>query len=153
MSSLRNLSLFAIGLLASGCQSTGELQDNSPMVQELTVTQPITMAMGGGGARFQYGDRTTALNPDEPYCVIRGGARTLEPDTFIITRVEKRSTGTVQDDLPSNDGLYQEIHLWLSSPVQPAIQDMVCRRPSSLSYGDMTAADIQAIIGSRFILR
>ncbi len=153
MLSLRNLSLIASGLLAAGCQSTGGVQGSRGMVQELTVTRPMTMALGGGGARFQYGDRTSALNPDDPYCIIRGGARSLEPDSFIVTRVEHGSSGTVQEDLPSNGGMYQEVHLWLSSPVQPAIQEMLCRRPSSLSNVDMTSADIQSILGPGFVLR
>ena len=153
MDKLKISFLIAAAALLAGCQTTGGVQGPRGEVQELTVNRPLTMAIGGGGARFQYGDRTTAVNPDAPYCIIRGGARSLEPDSFIITRVERGSSGSNPEDLPSNGGFYEQVRLWLSSPLQPAIQEMICRRPSSLSEGDMSSADIQAILGQGFTLR
>lgn len=150
---LASIGLVAVGLLASGCQSTGSVEGPRGMVQELTVTRPITMALGGGGARFQYGDRTSALNPKDPYCVIRGGAHSLDPDTFIVTKVEHASTNNEEEDLPTNGDWYREVRLWLSSPVQPAIQQLICRRPTSLSGSEMSSADIQTILGRGFVLR
>ena len=150
----RSVFPFLLAALAAGCQTTGEVQGPAGAVRELIVNKSITFPMGGGGARFQYGARTTALNPADPYCILRrGGARAVEPDTFIITRVDYGSTSQVEDELPQHSGFYDETHLWLSSPKQPGVQHLVCRKSSSLSGGNLTSADIQAILGYGFILR
>lgn len=142
-----------LAALAFGCQTTGEVQGPTGPALELIVNKPITFPLGGGGARFQYGSRTTALNPDDPYCILRRGAsRGVEPDTFVVTRVEHGYGSQGEEDLPEHSGFYNETRLWLHSPMQPGMQQLVCRG-ASMSGGNLTSIDIQAILGDGFILR
>lgn len=151
---MKGLFSILLVLLTSACAQQAMVNDDldyaynlPPVGSTLVLQKPVTIPAGQVRVFLQRGEIFSKAEFDryEPSCSLElrklaDVPRTIEPDQFIITRVQ-RLMQQVVDEPPAVNGLMKAsfddsggkpmvvhgYHLWLGSESQPGVMRMTCR--------------------------
>ena len=156
--------LFLLALLLSGCSQTYMFNDDTaypynlpPVGSRVVLKQPLTVPGGETRIFLQGGQmmKKSEFDRYKPSCSfelrkLADNPRTIEPDSFITTRVQRLTQEVVQrsntpdgllkvglDDSSGSPLVTQGYHLWLGSEKQPDVMRMTCRG----AFDDLPRAD------------
>ena len=142
-----------LALLAAGCSQRYMVNDDldyaynlPPVGSTLELKKPITVPAGEVRIFLQRGElfKKSDFDRYEPSCsfelrTLADVPREIQPDTFIVTKVERIMQQVVQVEKPApgfvktafDDGgkpmVVHGYHLWLGSDKQPDVMRMTCR--------------------------
>jgi hypothetical protein len=151
---MKRLLLLLLVLLLSACAQREMVNDDldyaynlPPVGSTLVLKRPLTVPAGEVRIFLQRGELFSKADFDryEPSCSLElrklaEVARTIQPDRFIVTRVQRLMQQVVSAPL-RNGGLMKAAfedsggkpmvvhgyHLWLGSDTQPDVMRMTCR--------------------------
>lgn len=170
---MRGLPIVLITLLAAGCQTTAH-DPNSPYFlvsagSRLVLNEPLTIPASRASVFIQDGKIISTLNGVNqyyPYCrletnTVRDSATRIAPDTFIVTRANRRIDYVgidVQFALVGGDdagtGFWTPVtSLSLHSATQPDVRSLACQYwdyPARARH--VTLAEIRATLATVFTL-
>lgn len=151
---MKRLLLLLLPLFLSACAQQAVVSDDPdypynlpPVGSTLVLKKQVTVPAGEVRIFLQYGElfRKSDFDRYEPSCSLElrklaDVPRTIEPDQFIVTRVQRLMQQVVGNQRPG-DGLMKAAfddgggkpmvvhgyHLWLGSDTQPGVMRMTCR--------------------------
>ncbi len=177
---LRTAAVLLCALLLGACQTTAQRGPDSPWYpppvgSTLTLKVPLTIPPEQVSLYFQDGKLLRGSGRDQfrPWCKFEHRLRVPEPievlpDTFTVTRVERRIDQVLgmpapapafrrvflhlEDDSPSH--LTYATRLYLSSPRQPDVLRLTCGHweDGTPSSRHLTLNEMRAALGESFSL-
>jgi hypothetical protein len=151
---MKRLLLMLLPLLLSACAQQAMVNDDPdyaynlpPVGSTLVLKKPVTVPAGQVRVFLQRGEVFSKADFDryEPSCSLElrklaDVPRTIEPEQFIITKVQRLMQQVVEnqqphnglmkaafDDSGGNPMVVHGYHLWLGSDTQPDVMRMTCR--------------------------
>jgi len=146
--------LFLLALLLAGCSQSYLVNDDPaypynlpPVGSRIVLKKPLTVPGGETRIFLQGGEmmKKSEFDRYKPSCSfelrkLADNPRTIEPDSFITTQVQRLTQEVVQrrgsatgllkvglDESSGNPIVTLGYHLWLGSDKQPDVMRMTCR--------------------------